>query len=107
MPKRRTEDVVHVVVTDHYIQRRKPAGDLLADMPERHETGSSAYRGPVALYYPENLPHTPENDLYLAIAQVNQSSNLRDGISQLTAAIERHRPATRGILFRTGRGVAR
>jgi predicted CXXCH cytochrome family protein len=92
MPKRRTEDVVHVVVTDHYIQRRKPAGDLLADMPERHETGSSAYRGPVALYYPEKLPHTPENDLYLAIAQVNQSSNLRDGISQLTAAIERHPP---------------
>ena len=81
MPKRRTEDVVHVAVTDHYIQRRKPAGDLLAERPERHETGSSAYRGPVVLYYPETLPHTPENDLYLAVAQVNQSSNLRAGIA--------------------------
>src|SRR5262245_3581122 len=28
MPKRRTEDVVHVVMTDHYIQRRLPARDL-------------------------------------------------------------------------------
>jgi predicted CXXCH cytochrome family protein len=92
MPKRRTEDVVHVVVTDHYIQRRKPAGDLLADMPERHETGSDAYRGPVVLYYPEQLPHTPENDLYLAVAQVAQRSNLRAGIQQLTAAIDRYRP---------------
>ncbi|HZQ50707.1 MAG TPA: tetratricopeptide repeat protein [Bryobacteraceae bacterium] len=92
MPKRRTEDVVHVVMTDHYIQRRKPAGGLLADMPERHQTGSNAYRGRVVLYYPEQLPHTPENDLYLAIAQVAQQSNLRDGIRQLTAAIDRYTP---------------
>ena len=93
MPKRRTEDVVHAVVTDHYIQRRKPAGDLLAERAERHETGSNAYRGPVVLYYPATLPHTAENDLYLAIAQVNQQSNLTEGIAQLTAAIARHPPA--------------
>ncbi len=92
MPKRRTEDVVHVAATDHYIQRRKPAGDPLAEIAERHETGGNAYRGPVVLYYPETLPHTPENDLYLAIAQVSQRSNLSDGIAQLTAAIERHPP---------------
>jgi FimV-like protein len=92
MPKRRTEDVVHVAATDHYIQRRKPEGDLLAPMAERHETAGNAYRGPVVLYYPEKLPHSAENDLYLAIAQVNQKSNLKDGIAQLTAAIERHPP---------------
>jgi predicted CXXCH cytochrome family protein len=92
MPKRRTEDVVHVAATDHYIQRRKPAGDLLAEIAERHETEGNAYRGPVVLYYPEDLPHTPENDLYLAIAQVNQKSNLNDGIAQLTTAIERYSP---------------
>ena len=28
------------------------------------------------LYYPGDLPHTPENDLLLAVAQVNQGSNL-------------------------------
>ncbi len=93
MPKRRTEDVVHAVVTDHYIQRRKPAGDLLAERAERRETGSNAYRGPVVPYYPATLPHTAENDLYLAIAQVNQQSNLSQGIAQLTAAIARHPPA--------------
>jgi predicted CXXCH cytochrome family protein len=92
MPKRRTEDVVHVAATDHYIQRVKPPGDLLAERPERQETGAAAYRGPVVLYYPETLPHTPENDLDLAVAQVKQSSNLTAGIAQLTAAIERYSP---------------
>ena len=92
MPKRRTEDVVHVAVTDHYIQRRKPAADLLAEIPERHETGSTAYRGPVELYYPEALPATPENDLLRAVAQVKQGSNLNSGIDQLAAAVKRHLP---------------
>jgi predicted CXXCH cytochrome family protein len=92
MPKRRTEDVVHVVVTDHYIQRQKPAEDLLADRPERHETGANAYRGPVVLYYPETLAQPPENELYLAAAQVKQGSNLAVGIAQLSAAIKKYAP---------------
>jgi predicted CXXCH cytochrome family protein len=92
MPKRRTEDAVHVVMTDHYIQRRKPAGDPLAEIPERHETTADAYRGEVVPYYPNPLPHTPENDLYMGIAQVIQGSNLALGIAQLTDAIERYRP---------------
>jgi predicted CXXCH cytochrome family protein len=92
MPKRRTEDVVHVVATDHCIQRRTPPGDLLADRPERHEGGAGVYRGPVVLYYPETLAHTPENDLLLTVAQVKQGSNLNAGIAQLTAAIERYSP---------------
>ena len=29
MPKRRTQDVIHAVMTDHWIQRRPPAGDPL------------------------------------------------------------------------------
>ncbi len=92
MPKRRTEDVVHVVATDHYIQRRKPSGDLLADLEERHETDATAYRGPVVAYYPNPLPRTPESDLYLALAQVLQKSNLKAGIVQLTDAIAKYRP---------------
>lgn len=35
MPRRRTQDVVRVVMTDHKIQRRPPAGDLLAPLKER------------------------------------------------------------------------
>ena len=38
MPRRRTDDVVNVVMTDHYIQS-KPARDLLAAVPEAQETG--------------------------------------------------------------------
>jgi tetratricopeptide (TPR) repeat protein len=92
MPKRRTEDVVHVVVTDHYIQRRKPAGDLQADMPERQETGVNAYRGAVVPYYPATLAHTAEDDLLLAVAQVKQGSNVAAGIPQLIAAIRKYEP---------------
>jgi hypothetical protein len=70
MPKRRTDDVVHVVMTDHYIQRRKPARDLLAPLAEKIETDDNSYRGPVDLYYPRTLTRAP--GLYLAAAQVRQ-----------------------------------
>jgi len=92
MPKRRTDDVVHAVMTDHYIQRRRPTGDLLAQIAERHETDENSYRGEVTLYYPSQLPKSPENELYLAIAQVSQKSNLTEGTKQLAAAIEKHHP---------------
>lgn len=92
MPKRRTEDVVHVVVTDHLIQRRKPEGDLLAERAERQETGTRAYRGPVVPYYPATLAPTPENEMYLAVAQVKQGSNRKAGIAQLSAAIRKYSP---------------
>ena len=92
MPKRRTDDAVHVVMTDHYIQRRQSRRDLLA---ERSEADSLAdeYRGEVVLYHPPTLPSTPENDLYLAVAQVQQGSNLTSGIPRLEDAIAKHRPA--------------
>lgn len=35
MPRRRTQDIVRVVMTDHRIQRRPPPGDLLAPLAER------------------------------------------------------------------------
>ncbi|MBM3813318.1 MAG: tetratricopeptide repeat protein [Acidimicrobiia bacterium] len=88
MPKRRTEDVIHVAVTDHNMQRRMPAGDLLAERAERRD----AYRGEVVLYYPPALPPTPENELYQAVAQVKQQSNLKNGIARLEAAINKHAP---------------
>ena len=98
MPKRRTEDVIHSVATDHFIQRRAPEGDLLAERPERHETGDNAFRGEVVLYYPEKLPPAPGNDLYLALAQVVDKSNLIAGIGQLAKAIERH-PSARADFY--------
>jgi predicted CXXCH cytochrome family protein len=79
MPRRRTEDVVHAVMTDHKIVRRPPAGDLLA--PKAEYAGPD-YRGEVALYYP---PAARDQETYLAVAQVVQKSNLKGGIPRLEA----------------------
>ena len=100
MPKRRAEDAVHVVMTDHYIQRRKPSRDPAAALPE---TVHAPYRGEVALYYPEQLPPTPERDLYLAIAQTQRAANLQSGIPRLRQAIEKYSPAAPEFYFEMGR----
>ena len=92
MPKRRAEDAVHVVMTDHYIQRQRPRRDLLADRAEADSLKHGDYRGEVALYYPPTLPPTPENELYLALGQVQQGSNLPAGIRRLEQAIAKHQP---------------
>ena len=93
MPKRRTQDVVRAVMTDHYIQRRPPPGDLLALISEREEFDRNQYRGEVVPYYPSPLPQTPSNALYLAVAQVTQKSNLKAGLPRLAAEIEKQKPA--------------
>lgn len=100
MPKRRTEDAVYMLMTDHLIRRRQPAGDLLAPRQETHDTPATAYRGPVVPYYPAELASTStpparkaeESQLYLALAQVIESSNLREGIPQLQSLLERYKP---------------
>ncbi len=99
MPKRRTDEAVHMVMTDHYIQRRIPASDLLAPLAESHETARTAYRGEVQLLYPSHLPATPESQLYLATAQVIDGTNLETGIPRLRNAIEAHRPAQAEFYF--------
>lgn len=81
MRKRRTEDAVHVVLTDHRIRRTPLPGDPLAPLPERHERLS----GKIALLYPPELPASPETDLYLAMAQ-------RDPVA-LRKAIANTKPA--------------
>jgi len=90
MPKRRTEDVVHAVMTDHLIQRRKPAGDLLAAIPEHNDTEATSYHGEVVPYYPLN--RNEDDALYVAVAQVSQKSNLAAGLPRLAEAIERRKP---------------
>jgi tetratricopeptide (TPR) repeat protein len=68
MQKRRTEDVVHAVMTDHWIQRRPPLRNPLAELPERHGAALE-YSGDVVPYYPLRFQQTNENALYLAIAR--------------------------------------
>ena len=105
MPKRRAEDAVHVVMTDHYIQRERSARDLIATRTEAH--GTAAYRGEVVPYYPPSLPASPENELYLAVAQVQDGSNLTAGIPRLQQALERHRPARAEFYYELARAYAK
>jgi tetratricopeptide (TPR) repeat protein len=102
MPKRRTEDVVHSLATDHLIQRRRPAGDLTADREERHETGERAYRGEVVLYYPADLPASPTREWYTGLAQVIDGSNVEKGIPRLSAALQRFPFARAEFYFQLG-----
>ena len=97
MPRRRTDDAVHSVMTDHYIQRRRPERDLLA--PRKEVPQSVAYRGEVALYYPPQLEQTSEANLYLAAAQVKDGANLENGIASLQRAIEQHEPTEAEFYF--------
>ena len=91
MPKRRTQDVVHAVMTDHYIQRKKPAGDLLADIQERTGPGTF-YHGEELPYYPQPFPATSESELYLGVAQVRAGNNAEGGIARLASDIDKYHP---------------
>jgi Tfp pilus assembly protein PilF len=92
MPKRRTDDVVHVVMTDHFIRKKQPARNLLAPLAEQHESESTAYRGAVTLYYPARLPDGAVEELYGATAQVYAGANFAEGLPRLERALERHTP---------------
>jgi predicted CXXCH cytochrome family protein len=84
MPKRKAEDAVHVLMTDHRIEGR-PA--------PKQPVEEALYRGRVELF---PLPHPPDAKaarLYLAVAQVKDAANLKEGIPELEGAIKERRPA--------------
>ncbi|WP_238325991.1 tetratricopeptide repeat protein [Bryobacter aggregatus] len=85
MPKRRTEDVVHVVMTDHWIQRRPQSANLLAARAEPHLSKEEEYRGEVVPY----LFAQKADPLYVAVAQVMHGSNLEGGIPRLQELLRR------------------
>jgi tetratricopeptide (TPR) repeat protein len=97
MPKRRTEDVVHAVMTDHLIQRRAPP-NLLAEFPNG-EHDRPEYSGPVVPY---GTPDLPEDDLYTAVAQVAMKSNLRGGVPRLETEIAKRRPSNPAFYLQLG-----
>jgi len=88
MPKRRTDDVVQVVMTDHKIQRKKPDRDLIAEMPERLDNKEHAK---IVAYDPK-LGRSPEDQLYLAVAQVRELGKINSGISRLSELIDQYHP---------------
>lgn len=85
MPKRRAEDTPGMIMTDHLIQRRPPAGDLLAEFRERPP---EEYRGEVVPYYP-----SAADPLYLAVAQVGLENNAQAGLPLLAREIAARKPA--------------
>jgi predicted CXXCH cytochrome family protein len=87
MPRRRTKDAVHVVMTDHLIQRKPPPRDLTKPLEERTES----YRGPLAIYHPELAES--ERDFYLGVALITGSADRRRGIALLERAVHAGAPA--------------
>jgi predicted CXXCH cytochrome family protein len=88
MPKTRTDDAVHIVMTDHRIQRAPAVTDLTAEKSETNETTATSYRGPVVPYYPGK-----GDAIYEAVAQVRDGSNLEKGLPTLAALIaQQHSP---------------
>jgi tetratricopeptide (TPR) repeat protein len=102
MPKRRTDDVVHVVMTDHLIQRQKPASDLLTPKSEVLEV--PRYSGEVIPYYPSPLSDSQENVLYTAVAQVRDKRNLTEGLPRFASLLDRYHPAQPGFYGELGLG---
>ncbi len=93
MPKRRTEDVVHVVMTDHLIARRPPPEKvLLAEHSESEERPAAPYRGDVQRYLLDGELSRADDVLYNAEAQVIDNANTQAGIPRLLAVIEKLQP---------------
>ncbi len=80
MPQRRTDDVVHVVMTDHRIQRPLSDQDLVRP---KQEVADPLYEGEVVSYYPRGLPRDRQDELDIAVAQVKAGANLPAGIPRL------------------------
>lgn len=97
MPQRRTDDVVHVVMTDHYIQRRPPSAEELLAPKEEH---GGPYRGDIVAYYPEEFAED-KRDLYMGLAYVANSANLEKGITYLDTALQ-NTPGTFAAVYTKG-----
>ncbi|HEY3740656.1 MAG TPA: tetratricopeptide repeat protein [Bryobacteraceae bacterium] len=97
MQNRRTQDVIHAVMTDHWIVRVPQKSDPLATLSERDEFDDNQYRGEVVQSYPR-----VEDPLMTAVAQVAQHSNLTRGLARLSAVIAAQHPTQSGPYIELG-----
>jgi tetratricopeptide (TPR) repeat protein len=95
MWKRRTDDAVHVVLTDHYIQRIKPKKDFLAPLKEI----LPGDRNQVVPYPLHSAPQRTDAELYLAVAQADRPSDLEAAALQLKRVIESTKPPEAEFYF--------
>jgi Tfp pilus assembly protein PilF len=105
MPERRTDDVVHVVMTDHYIQKEALSRDLLAPIaessfPAKDDAG-------IKFYYPAEAAKTAENELYLATAEVMHGTNLTASTLRLDSLIQKFGPSAPEFYLELGNGYSK
>jgi predicted CXXCH cytochrome family protein len=77
MPRRRPTTAIHIVVTDHLIQR-PPSAPIPLPAFEEHDGNTLPYTGEVASYYPKE-----PDSVYTAVAQVRNGANLTSGLAWL------------------------
>ena len=82
MPQRRTEDAVHVAMTDHLIRRHPAQRDLLAPLKEDH----SPKPDEVVLHHPDLVPAS-EREIYLGLGQIRSPVHLIRGVDRLKLAL--------------------
>ena len=99
MPKRRSDDAVHVVITDHRIQRSPPSTD---SSPKRERHGR--YSGPVRLYYPPRLSGSLLDSVYLALGGLTDRARLPVAVRQLESSIATARPDRPEFYVQLARG---
>jgi predicted CXXCH cytochrome family protein len=93
MPKRRAQDVVHAVTTDHLIQRRPLEKSILLTEMAEGNPGTLASGGKAVLVYPAKVASTAEDRL--AVAQVRLDPGAKDAMPQL-ARLLKSEPSSRG-----------
>jgi tetratricopeptide (TPR) repeat protein len=96
MPSRRTDDVIHVVMTDHKIQRHRPQRNLLAPIMETPSPRHAVAR----FLLPDQAPVGPIRDVYLALPGVRDGD--RSQIDRLEKAIQHAQPDTVGPYIELG-----
>ncbi len=89
MPKRPADDVIHVTVTDHRIQR-KPSPDSFA--ANRKEALPPPYAGEVVLSYPAVPSAGSDAGILRAVAQVKRLANVPAGFDMLEGLLRDTRP---------------
>jgi tetratricopeptide (TPR) repeat protein len=103
MPKRRTDDVVHVVMTDHFIRTNQPQHNLLAPISEKIEPERG---GKVFAYYPPDYDKNSNAALYLAVAQVESDAG-SESLSRLENVLASLSPPEADPYLALGRAYVR
>src|SRR5262249_19741967 len=91
MPKRRAEDAVHVVMTDHRIARQPKKHDPAVPLDEYELARRADYSGEGVFCEWVEPPGGVTARLYHAVAQVKELANLRPGIGELITVLAQAR----------------